>query len=129
MEGTRLAWKGALDGETRLKKLQVRVAEDAVCICCVVLGNKSPQISWLKTTSLSCLPVSVRQGVSTAWPAFYSGSHEAAVRCQDCALIWSSDRGRVLSKSIRVVDRIHFLSLSDWGLSFLPSVTLATVRA
>lgn len=62
-----LAWKGGpgwrkKDGKT----FQMSVAEDAkVCISCLLLCNKLPQILWLKTTSLSYPPVSVSQGLST----------------------------------------------------------------
>lgn len=34
--------RGVLDGEERLRKLPVSVAEDAVCICCVALGHWLP---------------------------------------------------------------------------------------
>lgn len=94
--------KGILGGgKKRLEKFQMRVAADAkACISWLLLRNTFPHISWLKTTTLSYLPVSVSQGLSPAELGPLRRVSHAAAGCQDVVVIWSSDWGGIESTSI-----------------------------
>lgn len=78
----------------------MRVAADAkVCISWLLLRNAFPHISWLKTTTLSYLPVSVSQDLSPAELGPLHRVSHAAAGCQDVVVIWSSDWGGIESTS------------------------------
>lgn len=113
----------SVEKKKRLKKFWMRVAEDAkVCISCLLLCNTFLHISWLKTTTLSYLPVSVSQGLSPAELGPLLRVSHAAARCQDIIVIWSSDWGRIESKSIVVVHSPLPVPVR-LGLQFLPAAT------
>lgn len=102
-KGARLAWKR--DPQRKKKhwknfrgELQ-RMPRCALVVCCCVTHFHT----FRGLTTLSYLPVSVSWGLSPAELGPLLRVSRAAAGCQDIVVIWSSDWGRIESKSTGVV--------------------------
>lgn len=117
-----------LEGKKEVKKFQMRLPQDfKVCLSCLLLCNKSPQILWLKIISLSDIPVSMSQELEHSLagsPTEGPTKLQSGIRTALSSRVLMEEE--FISKSTWLVDRIHFLWLCRWGLVFLQVVTGTT---